>query len=96
MKNPCVYMMTNRPNGVLYVGVTSQLPTRVWQHKTGVMQGFTSQYRLYQLVWYEQHGSMAAAILREKQIKAGSRQRKVDLIESMNPQWADLYDQILQ
>lgn len=96
MKNPCVYMMTNRPNGVLYVGVTSQLPTRVWQHKTGVMKGFTSQYRLYQLVWYEQHGSMAAAILREKQIKAGSRRRKVDLIESMNPQWADLYDQILQ
>jgi putative endonuclease len=95
MKQPCVYIMANRRHGTLYVGVTSQLPARVWQHKTGALPGFTSKYRLYLLVWYERHEHMESAILREKQLKAGSRQRKLDLIESLNPQWQDLYGQIL-
>ena len=95
MKNPCVYIMANRRHGTLYVGVTSQLGARVWQHKNGVTQGFTSQYRVHQLVWFEQHETMASAILREKQLKAGSRQRKIDLIEALNPQWLDLYERIL-
>jgi len=84
MKNPCVYIMASRRHGTLYVGVTSQLGARVWQHKNGVTQGFTSQYE-----------TMASAILREKQLKAGSRQRKIDLIEALNPQWLDLYERIL-
>ena len=95
MKQPCVYIMSNRRHGTLYVGVTSQLAARVWQHKNGVMQGFTSKYRLYQLVWYERHESMAAAIEREKQLKAGSRQRKIELIEALNPAWEDLYERVL-
>ena len=96
MKLPCVYIMANKRHGTLYVGVTSQLGVRVWQHKNGVTQGFTSKYRVHQLVWYERHEMMDAAILREKQLKAGSRQRKIDLIESFNPQWLDLYEQILR
>jgi len=95
MKQPCVYIMANRRQGTLYVGVTSQLPERVWQHKNGALPGFTSKYRLYLRVWYEHHELMESAILREKQLKAGLRQRKVDLIESLNPQWQDLYEQIL-
>jgi len=95
MKQPCVYIMANRRHGTLYVGVTSHLPARVWQHKNGALPGFTSKYRLYLLVGYEPHEHMESAILREKQLKAGSRQRKLDLIESLNPQWQDLYEQIL-
>jgi putative endonuclease len=91
MKLPCVYIMANRPQGTLYVGVTSQLPTRVWQHKNKVTGGFTSRYGVDRLVWYEAHAEMGAAILREKQLKAGSRQKKLALIEAMNPQWDDLY-----
>jgi putative endonuclease len=83
--------MANRPQGTLYVGVTSQLPTRVWQHKNKVTGGFTSRYGVDRLVWYEAHAEMGAAILREKQLKAGSRQKKLALIEAMNPQWDDLY-----
>jgi putative endonuclease len=96
MKEPCVYIMSNRRHGTLYVGVTSQLPARVWQHKNGTLPGFTSKYRLCLLVWYERHESMESAILREKQLKSGSRQRKLNLIESFNPQWQDLYEQVLQ
>ena len=95
MKLPCVYIMANKRHGTLYVGVTSQLGVRVWQHKNGIMKGFTSKYRIHQLVWYERHDAMETAILREKQLKAGSRQRKIDLIEALNPQWLDLYEQIL-
>ncbi len=91
MKLPCVYIMANRPQGTLYVGVTSQLPTRVWQHKNKVTGGFTSRYGVDRLVWNEAHAEMGAAILREKQLKAGSRQKKLALIEAMNPQWDDLY-----
>ena len=95
MKNPFVYVLTNKPNGTLYVGVTSDLIKRIWQHKNSVTKGFTFKYNVHDLVWYEQHGSMESAILREKQIKAGSRQKKIQLIEGMNPTWEDLYPRLL-
>ena len=95
MKNPCVYLLANRPHGTLYVGVTSDLVKRVWQHKNDVFEGFSSKYRIHTLVWFEQHASMEAAIAREKQIKAGSRQRKIQLIETSNAQWLDLYEGLL-
>jgi len=95
MKLPCVYILASRRNGTLYVGVTSNLPARVWQHKNDVVEGFSSQYGVHLLVWYERHETMESAILREKQLKAGSRKRKLDLIESLNPEWRDLYGDIL-
>jgi putative endonuclease len=95
MKQPCVYIMASARHGTLYVGVTSRLSARVWQHKTGAMVGFTSRYAVHLLVWYEVHEEMLAAIAREKQLKAGSRLKKLQLIENMNPQWRDLYEGIL-
>jgi putative endonuclease len=95
MKQPCVYIMASSRHGTLYVGVTSRLSARVWQHKTGAMVGFTSRYAVHLLVWYEVHEEMLAAIAREKQLKAGSRLKKLQLIENMNPQWRDLYEGIL-
>ena len=95
MKQPCVYILSSQPNGTIYVGVTSDLIKRVWQHKNNVVAGFTQKYDVHQLVWYEQHGSMESAIQREKQLKSGSRQRKVQLIEAKNPGWRDLYQEIL-
>ncbi len=96
MKMPCVYLLANKPNGTLYVGVTGDLIKRIWQHRNGVTEGFSSKYDLHTLVWFEQHDTMEAAIVREKQLKAGSRKRKVALIESKNPSWSDLYASILQ
>jgi putative endonuclease len=95
MKDPCVYIMASRRNGTLYTGVTSDLVQRAWQHREGVVDGFTKKYRCKLLVWYEQHGSMESAILREKQIKAGNRARKLALIETQNPDWRDLYEEIV-
>ncbi len=86
--------MASRRNGTLYAGVTSNLIQRVWQHKSGVVEGFTQKYSVKLLVWYEMHEGMEAAILREKQIKAGSRTKKLALIERMNPAWRDLYEDI--
>jgi putative endonuclease len=94
MKNPTVYMMANKRNGTLYTGVTSDLVTRAWQHRSGVTGGFTKRYGCKLLVWYEVGGDMHQAISREKQIKAGSRARKVALIEAMNPEWRDLWPDI--
>ncbi len=94
MKHPCVYILASQRNGTLYVGVTSNLAGRVWQHKNHVVQGFTQKYQVHHLVWYEVHDTMESAILREKQLKAGSRARKLALIEAMNPQWRDLYEGI--
>jgi len=92
-KNPCVYMMANRRNGAIYTGVTSNLPKRVYEHRNGLgAGGFSDRYGCQLLVWYEMHAGMEAAILREKQIKAGSRRRKLLLIEAANPLWVDLYD----
>ena len=95
MKQPAVYIMANRRNGTLYTGVTSNLPQRAWQHRTGVAPGFTLQYGCKMLVWYELHSTMADAIAREKQIKGGSRKKKLALIESMNPTWRDLYEELM-
>jgi putative endonuclease len=94
MKQPAVYVMANQRNGTLYTGVTSHLVQRVWQHRTGVADGFTKRYGCKMLVWYEAFDTMEQAILREKQIKAGSRTRKLILIERMNPEWRDLWSDI--
>ncbi len=95
MKQPHVYILANQKNGTLYVGVTSDLVARVWQHKNSITQGFTSQYGVKQLVWYEAADTMLAAIAREKQLKAGSRAKKTSLIELQNPDWLDLYSTII-
>ena len=95
MKQPHVYILASARNGTLYVGVTSDLVARIWQHKNHVLQGFSSQYGVDQLVWFEAHETMDSAIAREKQLKAGSRARKLALIETTNPDWRDLYDGIL-
>lgn len=92
MKQPCVYIMASGRNGTLYTGVTSNLSQRTWQHRNGLMSGFTKRYRCKLLVWYEYFERMDDAIAREKQIKAGSRKDKLNLIETLNPQWRDLYD----
>ncbi len=87
--------MTNKRNGTLYVGVTSQLPQRAYQHREGRIEGFTKQYGCKQLVWFEMHETMESAILREKQLKGGSRIKKLHLIETANPEWNDLYNAII-
>jgi predicted GIY-YIG superfamily endonuclease len=94
MRQPAVYIMASRRNGTLYTGVTSNLPQRVWLHRTGAVAGFTTRYRCKALVWYEMHATMPYAIAREKQIKGGSRQRKLALIEAQNPDWRDLFDEL--
>ncbi|AOO84132.1 GIY-YIG nuclease family protein [Bosea vaviloviae] len=91
MREPSVYI---RRNGTLYVGVTSQLGERAWQHRTGIVLGFTRRYGCKLLVWYERYERMDEAIAREKQIKAGPRARKLTLIEAINPTWRDLYDEL--
>ncbi len=96
MKEPCVYMMANQRNGTLYVGVTSDLPKRAYQHREGVVRGFTKTYGCKVLVWYEVHETMESAILREKQIKGGSRAKKLALIEAVNPDWKDLYPSLFE
>jgi putative endonuclease len=85
--------MTNKYNKVLYTGVTSNLLRRVTEHKEKTIAGFTSQYHVTKLVYYEEYATMEEAIAREKQIKGGSRQKKIDLIKSKNPEWKDLYDE---
>lgn len=94
-KQPTVYLLANRKRGTLYIGVTSDLVRRVAEHKTGALGGFTKRYEIHQLVWYEAHGSMGSAIKREKAIKKWKRSWKLELIETNNPDWWDLYDTIL-
>jgi putative endonuclease len=89
-----VYIMTNEHNRVLYTGMTSDLKRRAYEHRTGRGGGFTSRHRANKLVYYEMTESAEAAIAREKQIKAGSRQKKLDLVEGMNPEWRDLYEEL--
>ncbi len=86
--------MTNKRNGTLYTGVTSNLKKRVWEHKNNIVKGFTEKYKLHRLVYYECGESITGAIEKEKQIKAGSRKNKIKLIEKMNPDWVDLYDSL--
>jgi putative endonuclease len=86
-----VYMLASQRNGTLYIGVTSDLIKRVWEHKNKFVEGFTKQYEVHQLVWFEPHEDVEQAILREKQIKKWNRAWKVNLIEEANPYWNDLY-----
>ena len=101
MKQPAVYILASALHGTLYVGLTSNLVQRIWQHKQEVAEGFTRKYRIHQLVYYELHADMTAAIVREKQIKTWRRARKIQMIERAtplwrgNPLWRDLYDEIL-
>ena len=90
-KLPCVYLLASKRNGTLYAGVTSDLVKRVWEHKNHVVDGFTKQYKVDQLVWYEVHETMETAIQREKAIKEWQRAWKLKLIEDFNPDWKDLY-----
>ena len=95
-KQPAVYILASKRNGTLYIGVTSNLIARIWQHKNNQVAGFTSKYRVHQLVYYEQHLSMEAAITREKQLKKWNRAWKINLIEQHNPHWHDLWSHICQ
>jgi putative endonuclease len=94
-KQPAIYILASQRNGTLYVGVTSNLVKRVWEHKNDQVDGFSRRYGVHMLVYYEILDTMDAAITREKQIKAGSRAKKLRLIESMNPDWNDLYASIV-
>jgi putative endonuclease len=94
MSGGWVYMMTNRPNGALYVGVTSDLARRAWEHREGVVDGFTRQYGLKRLVYVERHEDIQAVIQRERNMKHWPRTWKVRLILAENPDWADLYDRL--
>ena len=89
-RDPCVYILARQPRGTLYIGVTSDLMKRLWQHREGVIPGFTKRHGVHILVWFEQHGTMESAIAREKQLKNWHRPWKVNLIEASNPHWADL------
>ena len=94
-ENYYVYIQTNKNNTVLYTGVTNNLVRRVYEHKEKLIDGFTKKYNCSKLVWYEVHKDAYSAISKEKQIKAGSRKKKLELIISMNPEWKDLYNKIL-
>ncbi len=95
MKQYYVYIMTNYANTVLYTGVTNDLIRRVYEHKNKIVKSFTSKYNVNKLVYYEATENIESAILREKQLKAGSRQKKINLINKLNPKWEDLYNQII-
>jgi len=93
-KHPCVYILASRRNGTLYVGVTSDLIKRVYQHRNDLVEGFTKRYGVHALVWFEQHERMDSAIPREKEIKKWQRAAKIGLIERNNPEWRDLWADI--
>jgi len=95
MKNPAVYILASQRNGTLYIGVTSDLVKRIWQHKEGAIDGFTSQYGVKKLVWFEQHETMESAIHKEKVMKKWLREWKLKTIESTNPEWNDLWPQVI-
>ena len=91
MKQPCVYIVTNRPRGTLYIGVTGHLLHRIQEHRDGVLEGFTKRYGLTRLAWYEFHGDFVSAIDRETQLKRWNRLWKIELIENTNRDWRDLW-----
>ena len=95
MKLPCVYILASKRKGTLYLGVTSNLVQRIWQHKNDYVEGFTKRYGVHTLVWFEAHESMESAIAREKAIKEWNRVWKLELIEKVNPTWRDFYDEIV-
>ena len=95
METPCVYILANRRNGTLYIGVARNLIKRVWEHRNKLSPGFTHRYGVNRLVWYEAHESLESALLREKRLKKWNRAWKLQLIEKSNPKWQDLYDCLL-
>ncbi|MCL5435672.1 MAG: GIY-YIG nuclease family protein [Patescibacteria group bacterium] len=95
MRQYFVYIMTNERYGTLYIGVTSDLVKRAYEHKNGFVEGFTEKYKLHRLVYYEQTENVTAAIEREKQLKTWKRQWKIELIDKFNPEWKDLYKKII-
>ena len=94
MKNYYVYILSSKRNGTLYTGITSDILKRVYEHKHGLVEGYTKKYKVHYLVWYEIHQSVESAITREKQIKKWKRNWKLQLIEKENPEWMDLYQRI--
>jgi len=94
-KQPGVYILASKRNGTLYIGVTSNLAKRIWEHKHNLKVGFAKRYDVHHLVWYELHESMESAIVREKRLKAWKRKWKLELIESTNSNWDDLYHKII-
>jgi putative endonuclease len=95
MKQPAVYISASKRKGTLYIGVTSDLIKRTWEHKNGIVEGFKKKYNVHQLVYYELHDRMDVAIIRERQLKKWNRAWKIRLIEGSNPKWNDLYENIL-
>ena len=95
-KSYYVYILASKRDGTLYIGVTSNLVKRAWQHREGLVDGFTKTYNVKRLVWFEAHEDVTAAITREKQIKKWNRAWKIDLIQEHNPQWRDLYEDLVQ
>ncbi len=91
-----VYMLASRRNGTLYTGMTDNLIARMWHHREGVVPGFTKEYGIKTLVWFEQYDTRESALLRERQIKKWNRKWKLELIEKDNPAWRDLYQEIVQ
>lgn len=94
-KQPAVYVLASKRNGTLYIGVTSNLQKRGWEHKNNVVEGFTKRYGIHQWVYYELHKDMVTAITREKQMKKWNRAWKLKLIEAQNPEWKDLWEDII-
>ena len=94
MKQPCVYILASSRNGALYIGVTSDLIKRVYEHRSDAVDGFTKKYQVHTLVWFEMHTDMQQAILREKQLKKWSRAAKIRLVEESNRSWSDLWADI--
>lgn len=95
-KHPAIYFLASQRNGTLYIGVTSNLVKRIWEHKEGVVEGFTKDHGCHILVYFEQHMEMSAAIQREKQMKKWNRAWKIALIEKENPGWRDLWPEIIE
>ncbi|WP_331344925.1 GIY-YIG nuclease family protein [Cellvibrio sp. UBA7661] len=95
MKQPAIYILASQRNGTLYIGVTSNLIQRIWQHKKHLADGFTKKYNVTQLVYFEQAQTMDSAIAREKELKKLTRKAKIELIQQRNPGWIDLYKQVI-
>ena len=95
-KQPCIYLLASHRNGTLYLGVTSNLLARTWQHREHIVEGFSDRYDVTRLVWYEQHVTMESAIQREKRVKKWNRAWKLRLIDEMNPSWRDLWPDIAE
>ncbi len=94
-RQPTVYILASKRNGTLYIGVTSDLVKRIWEHRNNMVDGFTKRYNVHHLVWFERHETMESAIQREKRLKEWKRAWKLELIESTNPNWQDLYHTII-